>query len=87
VKLYALAINGMMFYFVGDIPVPLLSEVDKIAKETHVDANYQTYCHNFVIAVKEKLKIELCQKILSTFLENRNTFRMIRRFRKYNGSV
>lgn len=64
-ELYALSINGYMFYFAGDIPEKLLSEIDKIVKEIRIDmtqGGYQAYCDNFIVAVKEKFKIELCQK-------------------------
>lgn len=64
-NLYALATNGRMFFFDGDIPASFLSEIDKIAKEIYIDTtkcDYQAYCNHFIMAVKEKFKIELCQK-------------------------
>lgn len=71
-KLYALAINGRMFYFEGYIVPDKYSAVDKIASEIPYDKNnynYEEYLQEFIDKVFNELGITLKLK------EIQNVFR------------
>lgn len=71
-KLYALAINGRMFYFVGYVAPDKYSVIDKIASEISYDknnCNYEDYLQKFVDRVFNELGVILKLK------EIQNVFR------------
>lgn len=61
-KLYSLAIDGRMFYFLGIIDESKFDQIDNIAKQIKVDTiDYESYCNNFIETIKTALGIKLQQ--------------------------
>lgn len=63
-SLFALAINGTMLYFEGNIPPNMYKDIDMLSKQVAVDPldiNYTDFCKKFIMIVKEKYNLQLNQ--------------------------
>lgn len=63
-SLFAIAINGTMLYFEGNIPPNMYKDIDMLSKQVAVDpldTYYTDFCTKFIMLAKEKYNIELNQ--------------------------
>lgn len=73
-KMYALAIKGRMFYFLGEIAEDKYSAVDKIANSIvhdDTDTSFEKYLHDFTEKVFKELNITLVQIKVDYVFRNR----------------
>lgn len=63
-SLFAMAINGTMLYFEGNVHQSMYNDIDMLSKQIVVDPsdiNYTDFCNRFIMLVKEKYNIQLNQ--------------------------
>lgn len=63
-SLFAMAINGTMLYFEGNVNQSMYNDIDMLSKQIVVDPsdiNYTDFCNRFIMLVKEKYNIQLNQ--------------------------
>lgn len=59
-ELYALVINGRMFYFSGNITKSKFDLVEELAKQiSYISNNADNYCDEFCVLIKKELSIDL----------------------------
>ena len=64
-KLYALAVNGLMFYFEGDIPADKYPDVNNIAASIPCNRDcvfYDSFIQQFIDRVSSELGVVLTHK-------------------------
>lgn len=61
-NLYALVVNGRMFYFIGMIDESKFDLIDNIAKKINfVSSDYDHGCKEFIEVVKNEFGIDISQ--------------------------
>lgn len=66
-SIYALAINGNMFYFSGPIYPNIYKNIDSLIKRIDIDPqdkDYKIFCEKFILLIKSELNIELKQLVI-----------------------
>lgn len=63
-SIYALAINGSMLYFSGQIDTEIYEKIDSLIKEIDIkdqDHDYKIFCEMLILLAKTKFNTDLKQ--------------------------